>query len=253
MGGQGATAICLWNFLSYSSLYCALTNMFHCRLCCLDVSVLQQPVLPLDVSVLYHPVLPLYLPVLKQPVLPLIYLFCRSLFCPWQFCSSEYCAIPLDKSVLQQCVLFLDVFVCLFTSSVYYPRRCLAYSSLCCTCRCVCLSFELLCCTLTCLSSRALLHLSICLIWSVYWSYCASLGFVCMSTIACVVPVHVLHFTWTYLSTKACAAPARVFLQELPLDMSVYKSLCCTCTCAFCAVPGRFCLQEPVLLNRVKI
>ncbi len=81
---------------------------------------------------------------------------------------------------------------------------------------------ELLCCTWTCLSTRAVLHLCVC----VYTSF--------------------------------CAAPGRVYLQEsvlsvyksfvLHLDLSVYKSLCCTCvwlsTRELCAAPGRVCQQE---------
>jgi hypothetical protein len=80
------------------------------------------------------------------------------------------------------------------------------------------------------------------------------------------------------LSTRACAAPERVYHQELlcwcctrgsvyksfvlhqdvsayksfkaaPGRVSVYKSLCCTCanlstTQELCDAPGRFCLQE---------
>jgi hypothetical protein len=38
---------------------------------------------------------------------------------------------------------------------------------------------------------------------------------------------------WTSLSTRACAAPVYVYMQELHLEMSVYKNLWCTCTCAF--------------------
>ena len=69
---------------------------------------------------------------------------------PGRICSAEACAaldvsvlqqtvLPPDVSVLQKSVMFLDVSVCLFTSSQYYPRWCLAYSSLCCTYRRVCL------------------------------------------------------------------------------------------------------------------
>ncbi len=76
----------------------------------------------------------------------------------------------------------------------------------------------------------------------------------------------ILCCTCACLSTRACAAPVRVYLQEpvlhlcmsvyksfvLHLDMSVYKSLAapvlvCLHARALCctAAPGRVCLQEP--------
>ncbi len=96
--------------------------------------------------------------------------------------------LPPDVSVQQQSVLFLNVPMRLFTSSQFYTRRCLSYSSLCCTYRCVCLQ-------------EPVLHLYV----SVFNGI-------------------VKH-----------------------LDVSVYKSLGCTCTCVFCAAPGPAYLLEPVL------
>jgi hypothetical protein len=52
------------------------------------------------------------------------------------------------------------------------------------------------------------------------------------------------------MSTEACAAPVLSVYKSfvLHLEVSVYKSLCCTCkNMCFCAAPGSVCLQEPVL------
>ncbi len=39
------------------------------------------------------------------------------------------------------------------------------------------------------------------------------------------------------------------YMQELHLEMSVYKSLCCTCRCAFVLNMEGAYLQEPVLCD----
>jgi hypothetical protein len=121
----------------------------------LDVSVLQQPVLPPEVSVLQQPVLPLDVSVLLPPVLLLENLemsVYSSLCCLWMY---------------------------LFYKRLCCARRCLAYSSLCYTHGLVCLQEPRLCLCRTCAT--------VCV--PVYQNFCDAPGRV--STIACAAPVRV--------------------------------------------------------------
>jgi hypothetical protein len=64
-------------------------TLFYSKLCCLDLSILQRPLLSLDMPVLQHPVIPLDVPVLQQPELPL------------DVSDLQKSLIPVDGSVLQ--------------------------------------------------------------------------------------------------------------------------------------------------------
>ncbi len=106
------TAACAasgWTSLSYRSLCCLFlyftpacylwSYLFYIRLWCLDVSFLHQPVPSLAVSGLQHPMLPM-----------------------------DNGHILLYS--IQSCSWLLDLSVCLF-SSLYCPRGCPTYTSLC--------------------------------------------------------------------------------------------------------------------------
>jgi hypothetical protein len=169
----------------------------------LDVSVLQQPVLPLDITLLLQYMLSvciLYLWVsstVQQSVLrPRRCLFCSSFCFSWMY---------------------------LFNSSLCYARRwptavCGApglsvYQSQCCTE--TCLPTRAFVCTQgVCRLYRAVLHLCV----SVYKSFVLHLKVSVFKSQFCTCAC--------LLSTRACAAPVLICLQE------------------FCAAPGRVCLQE---------
>jgi hypothetical protein len=101
--------------------------------------------------------------------------------------------LPLDVYFLHQSVLSLGVSVCLFTSSHRLFQEVSGLQQL------VLLDVQEVCGT-----QQPLLHLNV----SACMSHCAP---------------------WTCLSTRACASPVYVCLQEL------------------CAAPGHFCLKEPML------
>ncbi len=72
------------------------TRLFYSRLCCLDVSVIQQPVLPLDVSVIEQHALALDVSVIQQPACAgqEVSGLNSSLCCTWSCLSTRACAAP---------------------------------------------------------------------------------------------------------------------------------------------------------------
>ncbi len=136
-----------WTRLSYTSLSC-LWILSAWRIAAyaipVDISVLQQSMLPQHVSVLLFnsrlccPWTCLYDSSLCCPT---TCLYGSSLCCPWT-CLDDSSLLPLNVSLLKQCVLSIDVYVCLFYSSLYCPMRCLATAA--------CASPGLICSTAAC-------------------------------------------------------------------------------------------------------
>jgi hypothetical protein len=100
-----------------------------------EMPVLQQHVLALNVSVMQLSVLPLDVSVLQQPVCG-----SRSVHYIANYCVPLQAVLPQDMSVLYwswTCLLYSNrrcPWTCPLDSSLHlHPRRCLAYSSLCCS------------------------------------------------------------------------------------------------------------------------
>jgi hypothetical protein len=157
-----AAIAALWTCLFYSSQCCPL-----------DLSLLQQPVLPPGrVSPTAVCSVPgrVCVSVLQQSVLSLL------------GSGLQLLVLHLDVCVQHQPVLCQDVYSIAYMQQHVLHLYCLSY------CIWKCLSTRALCCTCTCLSTRAL-----CCTWT------------CLPTIA-------LCCTRTCLSTRACAASVRVCL-----------------------------------------
>ncbi len=188
--------------LFYSRQCYPWTCLFYGSLCCLDVSVMQLSVLPLDVSVLQQPVLamnvfviqqyllPLEMSILEQHMLAWMCLLFSNMFFPWStaaspgsgrvcYTSNRGCpwTRPLDNSLH------------------LYPRRCPAYSSLCCARTRLCLQEAVLhlfvfCCAdprgyLSTRSYAASVHVLLCFcvchhVSMLHLCFCGAPGFVCL-------------------------------------------------------------------------
>ncbi len=112
-------------------------------------------------------------------------------------------ALPLNKSLLQQSVLSLDMPVCLFYISLFYClRRCLA-------------------CSFLCFIWTYLFNSSLCRAFEVYGLHLD----------VSVFKTFVLHlYVSAYKSVLHLDMSAyRSFVMHL--ELSVYKSLCYSCTC----------------------
>ncbi len=233
-----STADCAaWTCLLYRSLRCLDVSVLQLSVLPLDLPVLQQTVLPLDLSVLQQTVLPLYLSVLQQTVLPLPLLCCLNVS------VKQLSVLPLNVSVLQQPVcgsrsvcyianysVPLQAVLPQDLSVLYWHWTCLLYNNRGCPWTCPldsslhlyprrCLACSSFCCTRTRLSlQEAVLHLFV---------FCCADPRGCLSTRAYAASVHVL-LCWSW-------------------RVSVYKSLCCICPCAFVLTLEGVCLQEPML------
>ncbi len=149
-------------------------------------------------------------------------------------CSTAACTVPGDVWPKAMCCTWTYF----FNSSLCCARRCLAHS-LCNTYRLVhvriCLQ-KLLHIPWTCLQLhvyKSLCCRSICLC---AWVYLSTRAYAVQYTYRGLL-TRALCCNWTFLSPWVCAVPVRVRLQELVcftwtcLQLHVYKSLCCTCTC----------------------
>jgi hypothetical protein len=193
----------------------------HIKLCCLEASFLQQPVLSLDSSDLRQPMLPLNVPVLQRPMLLLNEcLFYRSLCCTWTcLVYSSLCA--LGRFCSTAVCLSLDEGTCMWVFySNLYSRRYLAPTP----------AYSSFRGTWNVPLQEPVLHLH-----SRLQELCAAPERVCLQKPALhlcvsVYKSFVLHLD---MSTRVYAAPVRVRLAEivLHLDVSAYKSLCCNYAC----------------------
>ncbi len=160
------------------------------------MSVLWQPVLYLDLSGLQQPVLPSYVSALQQSVLSLdrYACHCTAVCTPEDVWPAAACASPWKY---------------MFNSSLFCASS--------------------LCYTWTISLHEHVLHLDV----SVYWRFCVRLTLVSVFKSLCCTCVCLTTRAscciWTFQSTRACAAPVRVCLQELMcctcMDVSVFKSL----------------------------
>ncbi len=191
----------------------------YSRLCCLDKSFLQVPVLSLDSA--------LNMSFPAQPMLPL------------DMSGQEQPVLPLDIPLLKQSVLSLDVSMCTVPRGVWPAAACASPGHICSIATCAVPGgvWPTSACAALWLSvyKSPVLHQDV----SVYKSFCVHLTWgVCLQEPVC---------TYVCPSTRAFVCTWCVCIQEPVLHLYLCF-LCCTWTCLStraCASPVYECICEP--------